>query len=62
MYFFKLLFLPLAALQKPTERTPTSIKAKQGYSLRGYLAAVTTARASVICTETSTKREYTWSQ
>lgn len=59
---FKLFFLPLATLKKPTERTLTSIKAKQWYSLRGYLAAETTARASVICTETCSKKEYTWSQ
>lgn len=60
--FLKPFFLLLAVSQKPPERTPTSIKAEQWYSLRGNLAAETTIRASVICTETYAKREYTWSQ
>lgn len=60
--FFKLFFLPLTALKEPTERTTSSIKAKQGCSPRGYLSAETTPRASVIFTETYSGREHTWSQ
>lgn len=54
--------LLLATPQKPPKRTPTSIKAEQWYPQRGNSAAETTIRASVICTETYAKREYTWSQ
>lgn len=61
-YVFLKLFFLLAASQKLPERTPTSTRAEQWYSLRGNLAAETTIRASVICTETYAETEYTWTK